>query len=144
MSDISDAFMAGRRRAGGARRFDQNKPDDFQIGVDWIRHVLEPMVWQADEVLQPYGVGVRFDVNLDRSSTNHAHADVWLVQTQTQSGQSYDGPKYSFNVVGSDIMLYKPGADGRSLGKTDAVGTDQVRDLLRQAAEEYGALFRDE
>jgi hypothetical protein len=83
-------------------------------------------------------------MNLDRRSTNHAHADFWLLQTQTASGQSYDGPKHSINVVGRDIMLYKPGAEGRSLGTTDAVGANELRDLLRQAAEEYGKLFRTE
>jgi hypothetical protein len=141
MSDITNAFLAGRKRAGDART-DQNKPDTFQIGVDWVETVLRPAVNDADAALRPHGVGVRLDLNLDRRSTNHAHADVWLVQTHTASGQSYDGPKYSINVVGRDIMLYKTGAAGRSLGTTDAVGANEVRDLLRQAAEEYGTLFR--
>ena len=41
-------------------------------------------------------------------------------------------------------MLYKTGADGRSLGTIDTVGANEVRNLLRQAAEEYGTLFRTE
>jgi hypothetical protein len=143
MSDISDAFLAGRKRAGETRT-EQNKPDPFQLGVDWVERVLKPAVEEADATLRPHGVGVRLDLNLDHRSTNHAHADFWLVQTQTASGQSYDGPKHSINVVGRDIMLYKTGALGRSLGTTDAVGANEVKDLLRQAAEEYGTLFRAE
>ena len=143
MSDISDAFLAGRKQASGTRN-DQTKADTFQFGVDWVEYVLKPAVEQADAELRPHGVGVRLDTNLDRRSTNHAHADFWLLQTQTASGQSYDGPKHSINVVGRDIMLYKPGAAGRSLGTTDKVGANEVKDLLRRAAEEYGKLFRAE
>jgi hypothetical protein len=143
MSDISDAFLAGRKRASGTRT-EQTKPDSFQIGVDWVEQVLKPAVEEADAALQPHGVAVRLDLNLDRRSTNHAHADFWLVQTHTASGQSYDGPKHSLNVVGRDIMLYKTGAPGRSLGTTDTVGVNEIKDLLRRAAEEYGTLFRAE
>jgi len=143
MSDISDAFLTGRKRAGKTRT-DQNKPDAFQLGVDWVENALKPAVEQADAARRPHGVGVRLDLNLDRRSTDHPHADFWLVQTQTASGQSYDGPKYSVIVTERDIMLYKTGADGRSLGTIDAVGANEVRNLLRQAAEEYGALFRTE
>ncbi len=143
MSDISDAFLAGRKRTGETRT-EQNKPDPFQLGVDWIEQVLKPAVEEADAALRPHGVAVRLDLNLDHRSTNHAHADFWLVQTQTASGQSYDGPKHSINVVGRNIMLYKAGAPGRSLGTTDAVGANEAKDLLRQAAEEYGRVFRAE
>lgn len=143
MSDISDSFLAGRRRTE-ATRPEQAKSDAFQVGVDWVERILKPAVAEADEALRPHGVGVRLDLNLDRSSTNHAHADFWLAQTGTASGQSYDGPRYSINVVGRDVMLYKTGAQGRSLGATDAVGANEVRALLREAAEEYGALFRVE
>jgi hypothetical protein len=143
MSDISNAFLAGRKRAGETRT-EQTKPDPFQIGVDWVKGVLKPAVEEADAALRPHGVSVRLDLNLDHSSTNHAHADFWLVQTQTASGQSYDGPKHSVNVVGRDVMLYRAGASGRSLGTTDTVGANEVKDLLRQAAEEYGTLFRAE
>jgi hypothetical protein len=141
MSDISDAFLAARKRAGDTRT-EQTKPDLFQLGVEWVEKVLKPAVNEADAALRPHGVGVRLDLNLDRRSTNHPHADFWLVQTHTASGQSYDGPKYSINVVGRDIMLYKAGAAGRSLGTTDAVGANEIHNLLRQAAEEYGTLFR--
>jgi hypothetical protein len=143
MSDISDSFLAGRQRSKASRP-EQNKPDAFQIGVDWVENTLAPAVKEAEEALRPHGVGVRLDLNLDRRSTNHAHADFWLMQTQTASGQSYDGPKYSINVAGRDVMLYKAGAAGRALGTTDAVGANEVRALLREAADEYGALFRVE
>ena len=145
MSDITEAFLAGRKHASETQTDqNKNKRDAFQIGVGWVETVLKPAVNEADAALRPHGVGVRLDLNLDPHSTNHAHADFWLVQTQTASGQSYDGPKYSLNVVGRDIMLYKTGAAGRSLGTTDSVGANEVRNLLRQAAEEYGTLFRAE
>jgi len=81
------AFLAGRKKASETRT-EQSKPDLFQIGADWVEQVLKPAVDEADAALRPHGVGVRLDLNLDRRSTNHAHADFWLVQTQTASGQS--------------------------------------------------------
>lgn len=143
MSDISEAFLAGRRRASDQTK-EAQPTDAFQRGVEWVEGVLKPAVKHADEALRDHGVAIRFDVNLDRRSTNHPHADFWFVQMGTASGQSYDGPKYSFNVVQRDIMLYKTGAAGRSLGTIGSVGPDELRALLRQAAEEYGALFRTE
>lgn len=143
MSGIADAFLSGRRRAGSEPGA-QDKSDTFQLGVNWIETVFIPTVTQADEALREHGVGVRHDLNLNRSSTNHPHADFWLIQTATKSGQSYDGPKYSFNVIDRDIMLYKPGASGRSLGSIDGFGPDQLNDLLREAAEEFGEKFRQE
>ena len=68
MSDISDAFLAGRKRASGTRT-EQTKPDPFQIGVDWVKQVLKPAVEEADAALRPHGVAVRLDLNLDRRST---------------------------------------------------------------------------
>lgn len=144
MSAIAEAFLSGRRRAGSEPGAQQDKSDSFQLGVSWVELVFVPTVEQADQDLRQYGVGVRHDLNLNRSSTNHAHADFWLVQTATGSGQSYDGPKYSFNVIDRDIMLYKPGASGRLLGSVDNFGREQLNDLLRQAAEEYGETFRKE
>lgn len=141
MSGIGDAFLSGRRRAG-AEPGAQDRSDLFQLGVTWVETVFVPAVKEADQELRAHGVGIRHDLNLNRSSTNHAHADFWLVQTGTQSGQSYDGPKYSFNVVDRDIMLYKPGVSGRSLGSVDKFGADQMGALLRDAAEEYGTMFR--
>lgn len=141
MSGIGDAFVSGRRRAGSEPGA-QDRSDLFQLGVTWVETVFTPCVKQADQELREHGVGVRHDVNLNRSSTNHPHADFWLVQTATASGQSYDGPKYSFNVIDRDIMLYKPGASGRSLGSVDSFGAEQMNALLREAAEEYGTMFR--
>jgi hypothetical protein len=143
MSGIADAFQSGRRRAGSEPRA-QNKSDSFQLGATWVETVFVPAVTQADQSLRQHGVGVRHDLNLNHSSTNHPHADFWLVQTATGSGQSYDGPKYSINVVDRDIMLYKPGASGRSLGSIDNFGPEQMNELLRAAAEEYGTMFRQE
>ncbi|MEZ5787297.1 MAG: hypothetical protein R3D62_12715 [Xanthobacteraceae bacterium] len=143
MSGFGDAFAAGRRRAGlepGA----QEKSDPFQVGVSWVETVFVPCVKQADQELREHAVGVRHDLNLNRSSTNHPHADFWFVRTASASGQSYDGPKYSFNVIDRDIMLYKPGASGRSLGSVDNFGAEQMNALLRDAAEEYGTMFRQE
>lgn len=143
MSNIADAFLSGRRRAGSEPAA-QDKSDQFQSGVTWVETVFVPAVRRADEDLRQHGVGVRHDLNLNRSSTNHPHADFWFVQTGTASGQSYDGPKYSFNVIDRDIMLYKPGASGRSLGSIDKFGAEEINALLRAAAEEYGTMFRKE
>lgn len=143
MSGIADAFQSGRRRAGsepGAH----DRSDPFQLGVTWVETVFVPTVEQADQDLRQYGVGIRHDLNLDRNSTNHAHADFWFVQIATKSGQTYDGPRYSFNVIDRDIMVYKPGASGRSIGSVDKFGPEQLNELLREAAEEYGEKFHQE
>lgn len=141
MSGISEAFVSGRRRAGSEPGV-QDKSDTFRLGVGWIETVFIPAVKQADQELRDHGIGVRHDLNLNRSSTNHPHADLWFLQIGTASGQSYDGPKYSFNVIDRDIMLYKPGVPGRSLGSIDSFGAEQMNTLLREAAEEYGTMFR--
>jgi len=143
MSAIADAFLSGRRRAGSEPGA-QDRSDPFQLGVAWVETVFVPTVEQADKDLRQFGVGVRHDLNLNRGSTNHPHADFWFVQTAAKSGQSYDGPKYSFNVIDRDIMVYKPGASGRSLGSVDGFGPDQLNELLREAAEEYGEKFRQD
>src|SRR4249919_1005859 len=119
MSDIVDAFLAGRNRVQESF----NKSDPFQRGVAWVETVLEPGLKLADEEMQGSGAALRHDLNLDRRSTNHPHCDFWFVQTDCPSGQSYDGPKYSINVTADcEIRLYKIGAPGRSLGSVDAVG----------------------
>jgi hypothetical protein len=43
-----------------------------------------------------------------------------------------------------DIWLYKSDASGRNLGTLSAVGPTEIRALLREAAKEYGALYRAE
>ena len=85
---------------------------------------------------QEHHIAIRLDLNLDRRSTNHAHADFWFIETGGQ-----EGPKYSINVRGGrEVWLYKAGAPGRVLGTTDDCGDDQLRELLCCAAKEFGAL----
>jgi hypothetical protein len=91
--------------------------------------------------MQGSGAALRRD--LDRRSTNHPHCDFWFVQTDCPSGQSYHRPKYSINVAADcEVRLYKTGAPGRRLGSIDAVGPNEIGALLREAAEEYGTLYR--
>jgi hypothetical protein len=106
-------------------------------GVQWIETVLVPCIRRAASSLEPHGATVRLDTNLDSRSTNHAHADFWLA---TNDGTTH-GPKYSVNVIGEEIKLYKTGAPGRSLGKTGAWGPAEVDTLLTSAAEEFGTLL---
>jgi hypothetical protein len=145
MSDIAHAFFAGRDRAEKSLNKDEQQADHFQQGAAWVEAVLVPAVKQANEEMQGSGAALRLDLNLDHRSTNHPHCDFWFVQTDSPSGQSYDGPKYSINVMGQgDIWLYKSGAPGHALGTISAVGATEIRALLREAAKEYGALYRAE
>ena len=144
MSDIVDAFLAGRNRVQRPLSKEE-RSDPFQRGVAWVETVLEPGLKLADEEMQGSGAALRHDLNLDRRSTNHPHCDFWFVQTDCPSGQSYDGPKYSINVTADcEIRLYKTGTPGRSLGSVDAVGPNEIKELLREAAKEYGTLYRVE
>lgn len=107
------------------------KSESFQRGVEWVETVLVPAVKRADDEMRGLGAALRLDLNLDRRSTNHPHCDFSFVQTECPSGQSYDGPKYSINVTADcEVRLYKSGAPGRVLGVTNAVGPNQVRELL--------------
>jgi len=143
MSDMADAFLAGR--AEKAHNKNEQKTESFQRGVEWVETVLVPAVKRADDEMRGLGAALRLDLNLDRRSTNHSHCDFWFVQTECPSGQSYDGPKYSINVTADcEVRLYKSGAPGRVLGVTNAVGPNQVRELLCEAAKEYGTLYRVE
>jgi hypothetical protein len=145
MSDIVDAFLAGRNRADKAPNKEEQKSDSFQRGVEWVETVLVPAVKQANDEMHGSGAALRLDPNLDRRSTNHPHCDFWFVQTGCPSGQSYDGPKYSINVTADcEVRLYKPGAPGRGLGVIDTVGPNEIRELLGEAAKEYGTLYRVE
>lgn len=145
MSDIVHAFLAGRDRAEKPLNKDEQQADQFQRGAAWVETVLVPAVKQANEEMQGSGAALRLDLNLDHRSTNHPHCDFRFVQTDSPSGQSYDGPKYSINVTGEcDVWLYKTGAPGRSLGLTSTVGPNEIRALLREAAQEYGTLYRAE
>ena len=98
--------------------------------------MLMPGIQQAAAALETHGVTIRLDTNLDRQSTNHAHADFWLATKD----DSIQGPKYSINVLGDVIMLYKAGASGRNLGAIDKIGAVELDALLASAAEEFGQL----
>ena len=134
--DIVDALLSGQRSAQQAGRKNISKPDAFASGAAWVETMLIPSIRQAASALEAHGVTIRLDTNLDRRSTNHAHADFWLV-TKDNSTQ---GPKYSINVLGDVIMLYKAGASGRSLGVIDKIGETELDALLASAAEEFGQL----
>jgi hypothetical protein len=134
--DIVDALLGGQRRAQQAGRKNTSKPDTFARGVAWVETMLIPSIRQAASALEAHGVTIRLDTNLDRRSTNHAHADFWLATKD----DSIQGPKYSINALGDEIMLYKAGASGRSLGPIDKVGTAELDALLASAAEEFGQL----
>jgi hypothetical protein len=134
--DIVDAFLSGQRSAQQAGRKNISKPDAFASGAASVETMLIPSIRQAASALEAHGVTIRLDTNLDRRSTNHAHADFWLA-TKDNSTQ---GPKYSINVLGDKIMLYKAGASGRSLGDIDKIGAAELDALLASAAEEFGQL----
>jgi hypothetical protein len=134
--DIVDALLSGQRSAQQAGRKNISKPDAFACGAAWVETMLIPNIRQAASALEAHGVTIRLDTNLDRRSTNHAHADFWLA-TKDNSTQ---GPKYSINVLGDVIMLYKAGASGRSLGAVDKIGAAELDALLASAAEEFGQL----
>jgi hypothetical protein len=134
--DIVGALLSGQRRAQQVGRKDYSKPDMFGRGAAWVETILIPTIRQAAFTLEAHGVTIRLDTNLDRRSTNHAHADFWLATKDN----SIQGPKYSINVLGDGIMLYKTGASGRSLGAIDIFGTAELNVLLASAAEEFGQL----
>ena len=135
--DIVDALLRGQKSAQQAGRKNISKPDAFACGAAWVETMLIPSIrLAASALLEAHGVTIRLDTNLDRRSTNHAHADFWLA-TKDNSTQ---GPKYSINVLGDVIMLYKAGASGRSLGAIDKIGAAELDALLASAAEEFGQL----
>jgi hypothetical protein len=134
--DIVDALLSGQRSARQAGGKNISKPDAFASGAAWVETMLIPSIRQAASALEAYGVTIRLDTNLDRRSTNHAHADFWLAT----KGNSTQGPKYSINVRGDVIMLYKTGASGRSLGVIDKIREAELDALLASAAEEFGQL----
>ena len=137
--DIVDALLSGQRRAQQAGRKSHSRPDTFGRGAAWLETMLVPSIHQAASVLEGHGVTIRLDTNLDRKSTNHAHADFWLATKDN----SLQGPKHSINVLSDVIMLYKTGAPGRSLGAIDIFGTAELNALLASAAEEFGQLMQE-
>ena len=137
--DIVDALLSGQRRAQQAGRKSHSRPDTFGRGAAWVETMLVPSIHQAASVLEAHGVTIRLDTNLDRKSTNHAHADFWLATKDN----SLQGPKHSINVLSDVIMLYKPGASGRSLGAIDTFGPAELDALLASAAKEFGQMMEE-
>jgi hypothetical protein len=91
---------------------------------------------EGNSELQQHHTAIRLNLNLDRCSTNHAHADFWFIETGGQ-----EGPKYSINVLGGrEVWLYKAGAPGRVLGTIDNLEHDELRKLICGAAKEFGGL----
>src|ERR1700730_13895046 len=91
--DIVDALLSGQRRAQQAGRKSHSRPDTFGRGAAWVETMLVPSIHQAASALEVHGVTIRLDTNLDRKSTNHAHADFWLATKDN----SLQGPKHSIN-----------------------------------------------
>ena len=123
--DIVDALLSGQRRAQQAGRKSHSRPDTFGRGAAWVETMLVPSIHQAASVLAAHGVTIRLDTNLDRKSTNHAHADFWLATKDN----SLQGPKHSINVL--------------SDGAIDIFGTAELNALLASAAEEFGQLMQE-
>jgi hypothetical protein len=137
---LLDAFINGQKANEGAAPVGgpAQPSSPFQAGAEWVRQVLEPAINQGNADLGPAQVSFQLDVNLDPQSTNHAHADFWL--TQNREGQRAVGPKYSINVRGHKVWLYKTNAPGRDLGNIDQCGPDRIQTLLKDAAEEFGEM----
>jgi hypothetical protein len=135
MQTIGEAFLSARDNAELRPETYDTSAQEFGRGVEWVRNFLVPAVEQGNSELQQHHIAIRLDLNLDRRSTNHAHADFWFTETGGQ-----EGPKYSINVLGGrEVWLYKAGSPGRVLGTTDNWGDDQLRNLLCGAAKEFGA-----
>jgi hypothetical protein len=144
---LRDAFTNGREWAG-----QRSKPSDGQRtastfqngaewvdGAEWVRRVLIPAIERGNPELQPEHVAFHLNVNLDPRSSNYAHADFWL--SEIGEGQGAVGPKHSINILGGkSVWLYKTGGPGRELGTIDRCGPDDIQNLLRNAAEEFGRL----
>jgi hypothetical protein len=142
---IGEAFLkarqAGLDRQGG-QPAGEPAADAFDRGVGWVQDVLLPAIRAANQDLAAHQVRFAVDVNLDRRSTNHAHADFWMTRTGDAADQAPIGPRYSINVIGgSEIQLYKQGISGTQLGTIDHYRGPETDKLLLEAAEEYGRLL---
>ena len=131
---FSDAFLAGRTEGGS----NPSKRASFETGVNWVQEVLLPAIKRANSELHPHGILIRHDLNLDRRSTNHAHADFWLSELES-SQQIAPGPKYSINVIGDEVRLYKAHAQSESLGTIQHCDSEMIGELLVKAVRDYGS-----
>jgi hypothetical protein len=136
MQTIGEAFLSARGDAEPRPEKYDTGEQEFGRGVEWVRNFLVPAVEEGNSELQQHHIAIRLNLNLDRCSTNHAHADFWFIETGGQ-----EGPKYSINVLGGrEVWLYKAGAPGRVLGTIDNLGHDELRKLICGAAKEFGGL----
>ena len=130
---FSDAFLAGQRE-----RINTDKRASFETGVHWVQTVLLPAIKKANGELHRHGTLIRHELNLDHRSTNHAHADFWLSEKDS-SKQTPEGPKYSLNVIGDEVRLYKAREQSESLGSTKHCDTELIEQLLLKAVQDYGS-----
>ena len=139
VANISDAFLKAQKGRDDmpARKQESHENDLFGRGVDWVQNVLVPAINKGNEELRQHDIAFRVDLNLDRRSTNHAHADFWL--SEISSPQPVNGPRYSINVIGGrTVWLYRPGVPGHILGTLEECGPEAIQQLLGKAAEEFG------
>jgi hypothetical protein len=140
---LREAFKSGRFQESppNARHSEEAASEDgFETGACWVRQVLEPTIERANSELKPEEVEVRLDLNLDPRSTNHAHADFWF--SELREGHRRMGPKYSLNVRGQEVWLFKAGQPGRVLGYIKNCHAAFIEGLLRESAKEFGAQLR--
>jgi hypothetical protein len=142
MSGLRDVFVKAKGLSSASSTVRQTPAagqvvSSFERGTRWVRDVLVPAIDSGNEALKDENVAFQLDLNLDPRSTNHAHADFWMAETA--EGRRANGPRYSINVIGGDIVwLYRPGAPGRVLGTIEQCDGKEIQDLLQMAAEEFG------
>jgi hypothetical protein len=142
MSALREAFRSGRSSQQFPTKASHGEKPvaekvGFEAGATWVREVLRPAIERANLELAPEGVTIKLELNLDPRSTNHAHADFWF--SELHEGHCHMGLKYSLNVKGEQVWLYKAGTPGRVLGRIKDCGTEHIEDVLREGAKEFGA-----
>jgi len=92
MSKLQDAIKRGNDQARNRSSTQDADPraHAFQDGAHWVQQVLIPAIREGNAELEPEQVAFQLDLNLDRRSTNHAHADFWL--SEVKEGQRAVGP----------------------------------------------------
>jgi hypothetical protein len=76
---LRDAFTRGRTDAGTVSQDPEHPGASFENGAAWVRDIVVPAIERGNTQLEPENIAFRYDLNLDPRSTNHAHADVWLM-----------------------------------------------------------------